>query len=369
LGGATSGKITGNRFRGGTVDVANGPWLIADNVHDGTLPGTVAWDAFGGHWLHDFTLERNRVRAASPSGKIWRFISMNQLGQHVVIRDNDVSGVGMRDDDPMPNPNAPEILLTESYRLYFEGKPAGISNGGWVLQIPMVMYGAVRAGSIVSILSGAHAGKYFTIAQPITPTAFLMAEPLPAGDYAISVAHGFVDNVIERNRIDVRGGKSAVVVLAGNHWNLRLLNNHLLGGGDSLLVQSTPTENPYIWGWSHTPFLGFLGEGNLHEDSRRGVFLDVYSNRHNKTTSGRTYMTGIYRNNTNLWSSMALAQVKPEPDAVRMGVQSGEDPGQLQIKVDGNRHRGDAPANLLIRHATINGEPVQERQMPLPAAP
>ena len=169
LAGATSGKIVGNRFRGGTVDVANGPWLITDNEHCGTLPGTVAWDAFGGHWLHDFTLERNRVHAEGPTGKTWRFLTMNQLGNHVVIRSNEVSGVGMRDDDVIPNPNAPEILLTESYRLNFEGKPAAISTDGWVLQIPMVMYGAVRAGTVVSILSGEHAGRYFPVAQPLTP--------------------------------------------------------------------------------------------------------------------------------------------------------------------------------------------------------
>jgi hypothetical protein len=39
-----------------------------------------------------------------------------------------------------------------------------------------------------------------------------------------------VDCVFEQNRIDVRGGKSAAVVLAGNHWGLQLRKNHLLGG-------------------------------------------------------------------------------------------------------------------------------------------
>jgi len=294
---AISGKIVGNRFRGGTVDVSNGPWEIIDNEHRGTVSGSVAWDAFGGHWLHDLTLDRNRVYADGASGKIWRFISMNQLGQRVIIRSNDVSGVGMCDNDPMPNPNAPEILLTESYRLSYEGTPARISAEGFVLQIPMVMHGAVRPGSIVSILTGSHAGEYARIAQPLSATAFLMADPLPKGDYAISIAHGFIDDVIADNHIDVRGGKSAVVVLAGNHWGLELKNNHLLGGGDSLLVQSTPTEDPFIWGWSHTPFLGFTCEGNACEDSRRGVSIDVESNQHSKTTEGRTYMSGRFANN------------------------------------------------------------------------
>ena len=371
LAGATSGKIIGNRFRGGTVDVAHGPWLIADNEHCGTMPGTVAWDAFGGHWLHDFTLARNRVRAAGPSGKMWRFISMNQLGQRVVIRDNDVGGVGMRDDDTLPNPNAPEILLTESYRLYFEGRPASVSRDGWVLQIPMVMDSAVRPGSIVSILTGEHAGRYFTIAQPLSPTAFLMADALPAGDYAISVAHGFVDDVIEGNRIDVRGGKSAVVVLAGNHWGLRLLRNHLLGGGDSLLIQSTPTEEPYIWGWSHTPFLGFLCDGNRHVDSAHGVSIDVYSNRHNKTTAGRMYLEGIYRSNTVQWTGPPPVTTNQPPAVIRIGSHSTDEPGQMKLDLGRNRLQSAQPgeARLTLRGALINGQPVTEQTILLPATP
>jgi hypothetical protein len=285
------------------------------------MPGTFVYDAFAGHWLHDYTLVRNRVHAPAdaPAGKTWRFLSTNQLGQRVVVRDNDISGVGMRDDDRLPNPNTPEILLTETYRLYFEGKPAAISNNGAILQIPTIMHGAIVPGSIVSILSGQDAGKYFAIAQPITPTTLLMADPLPPGDYAISIAHGYVDTVIERNRIDVRGGPSAVIVLAGNHWGLRLAKNHLLGGGEAMRIQSTPTENPFIWGWSHTPFLGMAIENNLCEDSRRGISIDVYSDRHNKTTAGRTYMTGEVRNNTVRGSAQAPFRIGADTtDPVQM---------------------------------------------------
>ncbi len=371
LAGATSGKIVGNRFRGGTVDVANGPWLIADNDHRGPVRGTVAWDAFGGHWLHDLTLERNRVRADGPSGKMWRFLSMNQLGQRVVIRSNDVSGVGMRDDDTIPNPNAPEILLTESYRLYYEGKPAAVSRDGLVLQIPMVMYGTVRPGSQVSILSGEHTGRWFAIAQPLSSTAFLMEKPLPAGDYVISLAHGFVDCVFERNRIDVRGGNSAVVVLAGNHWGLRLANNHLLGGGDSLLVQSTPTEAPFIWGWSHTPFLGFVGADNLHEASRRGVSIDVYSDRHCKSTAGRTYLAGTSRDNTIQGSDSPSVMARQAPALLRIGSHSGEDIAQMKFDLVDNTCRRARPgeASFTIQHAIINGQPVSEQTNRLPVAP
>jgi hypothetical protein len=69
----------------------------------------------------------------------------------------------MRDNDKMPNPNAPEIMLTESYRLNYEGFPARVSADGWIVQIPLMMYWKVEPGCILSILSGPHAGEYFRI--------------------------------------------------------------------------------------------------------------------------------------------------------------------------------------------------------------
>ena len=370
LAGATSGRIVGNRFRGGTVDVEHGPWLIADNEHRGTVPGTVAWDAFGGHWLHDVTLERNRVFADGPSGKIWRFISMNQLGQCVVIRSNDVAGVGMRANDLIPNPNAPEILLTESYRLYFEGRPAAITGGGRVLQLPVVMLGSVRPGSLVSILNGPHAGRYFTIAQPVSTNTFLMADPLPEGEYDISVAHGFAHSLIEGNRIDVRGGNSAVVVLAGNHWDFRVLNNHLMGGGESLRIQSTPTEDPFIWGWSHTPLLDLVCDGNLQEDSSRGTSLDVYSDRYAKSTRGRTYVTGSYRKNIIRWRNLDLPKAQTNTDPIRIGGHSTEESLQMRLAVEGNRFENltgrAVRVEMNLQGAMVNGEPTLRRKVMIP---
>jgi len=367
LAGATSGKVLRNKFRGGTVDVANGPWLIADNEYCGTPAGTVAWDAFAGHWLHDLILERNRVRAVSPAGKIWRFLSMNQLGQNVIVRSNEVSGVGMRDDDTMANPNAPEILLTESYRLYYEGVPAAISQDGFVLQVPMVMYSRVRPGAVVSVLEGNHQGEFFRIAQPLTPTAFLMADPLPPGEYAISVAHGFLDGRIEGNTIDIRGGKSAALVLAGNHWGFQVLNNHLLGGGDSLIIQATPTEQPFIWGWSHDPFFGFLCEGNRSEDSLRGFSIDVPENEFTKRFVGRTYLSGTLRHNV---ISLRATPGALETAALRLGLHSARESEQMVLAVEGNRGAvtgGKSPgADLTVQAATINGVRAEDEVIRLP---
>ena len=46
------------------------------------------------------------------------------------------------------------------------------------------------------------------------------------------------------------------MVLAGNHFGARVLDNHLLGGRWAFRVSAFPTERPDIWGWSHAPFLG-----------------------------------------------------------------------------------------------------------------
>ena len=192
-----------------------------------------------------------------------------------------------------------------------------------------------------------------------------MAQAMPPGDYAISVAHGFKDALIEGNRIDVRGGNSAVVVLAGNHWNLRLLNNELLGGGESLRLQSTPTEAPHLWGWSHTPFFGALCQGNLHGDSRRGLSIDVHSDKHTKSYRGRTYLSGAFQDNTIRRQTQTTASLPQALPPIRIGYSSGEDPAQMRLEVRGNQ--GITPAGpesemtVGIRSATINGEAVRDR--------
>jgi hypothetical protein len=91
-------------------------------------------------------------------------------------------------------------------------------------------------------------------------------------------------------------------------------------------IQSTPTENPFIWGWSHTPFLGMLIGNNLIEDSRRGVNIDVYSDRHNKTSANRTYMSGVVRNN--------VLHGKGSPP-FRIGADTA-DPLQLKLTTENN---------------------------------
>ncbi len=365
---ATSGKITNNILRGGTCDVMQGPWVIANNDYRGTTPGAFTYDVFAAHYCHDVSVLHNRIHVVGASGKTWRFLTMTQAGDHDIIQDNDVQDIGIHDTDTVPNPNAPEILLTEAYRLHFEGIPAFLSSHGMVIGIPALQGSPVRAGNVVSILNGPQAGKYFRIAQAIAPTIFLMDTPLPAGHYDVSIATGFVEEDYERNTIDMRGSSaSADFVLAGNQYGPRIIGNHMLGGNDSLILSATPTESPNIWGWSHAPLLGAVVEDNTFEDAVRGGTLHVEHNpRYIKSNSDRVYMTAELRNNKVRWSDDFFAgrieKTARDTGYIKLGDPNGMDPSEFLAQVFDNqilssRIYPDVKA-LKVISARVNGKDV-----------
>jgi hypothetical protein len=362
---AGSGRIVGNSIHGGTTDVRNGPWEISDNTYRGTMPGTVAWDAFAAHYFHDLSVMRNHVAPVAPCGKTWRFLVLTQRGDHATVADNHVENIGMKDTDKLANPNAPEIMLTESYRLNYEGRPARISTDGWIAQIPLVMYGQIEPGSILSVLSGPFAGHYFRIAQPLSPTVLLLEQPLPEalrpGNYAISVAHGLTDLAWERNTIDARGGRSSLMVLAGNHWNARLEGNHLLGGAEGLRICGAgATEHPGLWGWSRTPMFDLMADENLCEDSRVSIQISGNDDAYAKTTGVRAYIAGAVKDNTIRWSDAFLrsfgAPVQPSssgPLSVNINTLSNA----AQLRLHGNRLETQAGISTEVRLADFSQVP------------
>lgn len=379
-----NGKIIGNTFRGGTIDVTHGPWVISDNVHLGAHAGGVTWDAFATHYSWDVTMERNQIRADETPGKLWRFLVLTQWSAKSVVRDNDVRGVGKRDNDPMPNPNAPEILLTEAYRLHYEGDIGSIQSGGYVAQIPFVMWGEPRAGAVVAILDGEHAGKWYRIAQPIDTNTFLMDEPMPQGKYSVSVATAMVDELFESNRIDVRGGKSDVIQLCGTTFNTVVRNNHVLGGR-IIKLKAPPTEFPGVWGWSLCPVFDMVIEGNTFEDMRGGVVLETHHSKKNtKSVPGRLYQTMVARNNTIRWTPEfadwynvheTTEEAKKDffyvpLEAIRLGAPDSPAPDDFRVILESNRviapkslHES---AGVFVRKAIVNGEPVVDQKLPLP---
>jgi hypothetical protein len=374
---AQSGAITGNTLRGGPIEFFDGPWQIVDNEFRGTLPGTFSHGFITGHNTHDLLIRGNRLISPQPSGKTWRFLVLTGYSAHDRIERNTVEGVGARDDDTIPWNNEPEIILTEGYFLKYEGKVLARSGDGGVLRVGRPQGPPIRAGDVVTLLDGPAAGRWRRVAQALDATTVLVDESIPAGTEAVSIATGFVSEVFEGNRIDIRGGRrSDSFVLAGNHYGTRVVNNHLLGGGLAFRMMACPTQAPMTWGWSHAPFLGGVIEGNILEDCEQGGVVGVEHSQHIKSNKGRTYMSVQLRNNVVRWSAaflsrMARSESKEPLAGLTIGYALSHDPGELIVTSEGNSleappgHR-DFPA-LVIHAAEFNARRVVNRRLRLSA--
>jgi hypothetical protein len=236
----------------------------------------------------------------------------------------------------------------------------------------------VRTGDAIAFLSGPAAGKWGRVVQALDPTTFLAEPPIPAGTEVVSIGSAFVSEVIEGNRIDIRGGRrSDGIILAGNHFGTRVANNPVLGGRMAFNVVAYATENPGIWGWSHAPFLGAVVEGNILEDCAMGGHIGVDHSQYIKTNKGRTYMTVQVRHNAVRWSesflsrAARLAAKDQEPLAgLTLGFRPSHDPDELIVVAEGNtldapRGYRDAPA-LIIHAAQYNSQRVLNRRSKLP---
>jgi hypothetical protein len=378
---ARSGRVAGNRLKGGLIEFGQGPWEIVDNVHDGTPSGTVSPSVFAGHDTHDLLLAGNSARPAQGAGKTWRFLVLTGGGANDRVERNVVVGIGPRDGDTIPWANAPEIVLTEAYHLHFEGRPAAVSPDGLILSLGRgqpLGYPA-RVGSVVAVLAGSQPGAWRRIAQVLDRVTFLLDEPLPAGTERIAVTTGFVDATFARNTIDSRGGARAVnLVLAGNHFGTRVVENHLLGAGDAFQIMAFPTESPGLWGWSHAPFLGGLIEGNVLEDADRGGTLGVVHSEYTKSNRGRTYLTAALRENILKWTGDFLreraARGSPAPPGLTIGYPASLDAGEQRVETRDNRL--DAPAGtragapVRVHAAILNGTRLIDQRFTLvPVAP
>lgn len=362
---ADSGAIEGCRLRGGIIEFFRGPWAIRDNVHLGTPPFVWSQVAFAGHFTHDLAMTGNRFDPPEGAGKVWRFLVLTVGGTRDLVAGNEIRGVGPREGDPIPHPNAPETMLTESYRLNFEGKPAGISPDRRILSIPEPPGGPGGVGSAVAILSGEHAGSWHRVRQAIDPRTYWVEPPLPPGDYAISLVGGFVGETFERNTIDARGSTLSVpFVFVGNHFGTKILDNKIFGGAESFRLTAAPTEAPNIWGWSHSPFLGILIRGNTLSGSASGARIGVEHGHYVKTNAGRVYLSAELVDNK-LEPGEAKAKREGPPIALRIGDPGGLDPGEMRVT-----ERGTAgPAGLIkrVEGASVNGKAITRRDFPASA--
>jgi hypothetical protein len=402
---ALSGQVNDNVLKGGDVFVENGPWTISGNQCHGTQPGTYAPQAFGMWWSHDVVLSGNTAQSdgdpnANPyvpgslSGRTWRFLVENYAGYNNQILNNTSIGLGPRDSDASYGPrgqnallgaNSTENFLTESYSVHFEGLPLAVSNGGLILQIPQPQNGAAHTGDVVSILSGQFAGQWSMVAQQINATTYLMQKPLPSGSYKISISNsGYVNQTFRGNTIDTRGGENAPqpavdLVLAGNTFGAQILSNHFLGGGIRLEAAPTndPSSPPYLWGWSHAPFMGALIQGNTFEDRNTSghtapSFIGVDHSAYISTSQGRTYLSATISGNVFKWSNAPVNPNLGQPGYTTTA-SPWIDPNELRLTIPmtGNVNSGQGPAGstapvaLQVGAANVNGTAVSNQQIVL----
>ena len=374
LNNAESGSILGNMLKGGTTEFFGGPWIISGNTYLGTVPNTFSYGVFSGHYTHDLLIANNQASNVGPSGKTWRFLVLTQSGFNDVVRNNTIVGLGPMDSDTVPNPNAPEVILTEAYQIHYEGVAASVSADGLVVQIPGVMAGQVRSGDVVSILNGSQAGQWRLISQVINPTTFLLDKAVTPGSFDLSVATGFVNTVVDGNTIDSRGSSVANgLVLAGNQFGVAVTNNHFLGGDYTFQITAYPTESPNIWGWSHAPFLGGVIQNNTMVDSHLGGMLDVLRNQYTKSSTGRVYFTGAFLNNQASWTSTyltsrAAAGITTPLRLVTVGNSLIADPGELVLTASGNSVSGPSAVSgsttFFVVSGTVNGVPITNQFVP-----
>ncbi len=402
---ALSGQVSNNFLKGGDVFVQNGPWTISGNQYHGTQPGTYSPQVFGMWWSHDVVLSGNTAQSdgdpnANPynpnslSGRTWRFLVENYAGYNNQILNNTSIDLGPRDSDVNYGPsgqnelvgaNSSENVLTESFSVHFEGLPLAVSDGGLILQIPQPQNGAANTGDVVSILSGQFAGQWYMVAQQINPTTYLMQKPLPSGRYKISISNaGYVNQTFQGNTIDTQGGENAPqppadLVLVGNTFGAQIINNQFLGGGIYLEAAPTndPSSPPYIWGWSHAPFMGALIQGNVFEDSNMSghtvpSFIGVDHSAYINTSWGRTYMSATIAGNVFKWSNAPVNPNLGQPGYTTTAY-PWIDPNELRLTIPmtGNVNKGQGPSGstasvaLQVSAANVNGTAVSNQQIVL----
>ncbi|WZP00814.1 hypothetical protein EP7_002468 [Isosphaeraceae bacterium EP7] len=350
---AVSGRIAGNRLRGGAVEFFGGPWEIVDNTYTGTPPGSACFEVFVGHGTRGLVLKGNRVKPVAPHGKTWRFLVLTNSGAGDLVAENTVEGIGPRDDDTIPGINAAELILTEAYRLSFEGRPAAVSADGYVVRVAGRQGEPAGAGAVLAVLTGPSAGTWIRLAQAVDADTFLLDAPLPDPKAVISVASGFVGERFERNRLDTRGSREANnLVLVGNHFGTIIRDNQFLGGGDALKVTAAPTELPVHWGWSHAPAFGLEFRGNTIEQPARPGFFSVEHSPAIKSNAGRLYMTLDLRDNR-----LGKPAKGPGP-TLWLGEGPPPDPDELRVTAAGNTALdGSAFEPVRVRSGTVNGRP------------
>lgn len=383
-----TGVIAGNALTGGWIQLGAAPWRIEGNDYRGAVADTITPSFLAVRRSFDLSIVANHARQLDPRGIAQRFIVMGNAdsGQGIgnTIEGNTIDGGIGTPTTGVPSGwnNNPEIILTETYQPRFEGVPSAVSPEGYLLQIPYLRGPAARSGDVVSILTGPHAGEWRMIAQALGTNRYLLDEPLPQGDYAISIGRGFVDQAYVGNTIDLRGmvPNNVAIVISGNHWGQRIEGNTFLGG-EALRVGAGSNEGafegryPAPWGWSRLPVFGLTIDGNTFVDAFAGMGV-AHDRWANKSSAGRTYLEGSFSNNVILWADPSRPAVaigaggdasRGEPAYTRVNY-PWLTPGEIVMAVRNNRGVTPAAATIRIFTAMVNGAAADDLLLTLPAA-
>ncbi|APW61930.1 discoidin domain-containing protein [Paludisphaera borealis] len=388
-----SGLIANNILKGGWIQLGVGPWQVLDNDYQGAVANTITPTFLNVHTSHDLTITGNHVHALAPAGITLRFLVYGggDSGQGIgnLIENNTIDGgIGTPVNAVLPPgyDNSPEIILLETYQPRFEGKPSAVSPDGSIVQIPALRGPSARTGDVVSIVTGPYAGQWRMIAQALSPTRYLLADPLPQGDYVITIGRGFVDQTYRGNTIDVRGMSpdNVGLVISGNDWGTRIVDNTFLGG-DGLRIGAGSSESAFEgqygapWGWSRLPVFDLAINGNMFDDAYISLSV-AHDRQYNKSSSGRTYLTGDFSNNEILWTDPSRSPVTigvgPDPSTGAPAYTQVNYPwltlDEIRLTMRNNWRSdpstGAVAATIRVYAATLNGVGANDQTYLLPTA-
>lgn len=388
----TSGVIRNNTLYGGWVEVTGGPWSITGNNLTGVWPTAFSYDAFAAHDVTGLKFSNNVVKRSGDSGVIFRLIVVNGQSSGVEISNNQSIGLGAGVSDPwqMQQTNAHEVILTEAYRVNYEGGLYGIDASRATIQVGPAIGPAYQPGDYVAVLDGASGGTWRVVTSVINANTLLLNAPMPqwvGRGTTVSINRGISNVSITGNLIDQRDRPLSLgSVLVGNLFGLNYSGNTILGGFRGLQVIAYPSETPRDWGWTRNVVFDATVSQNVFSDVLWFNQLGVSHSSVARANYGHLYLTAAFLNNTFAWSADFLSrQIRQNPDDSGLllpGLEVGEgglwDDTEARLSISNNQIiLPDGWANrpaIWYRSGTVNGKAAADQlitlpQVPRPAAP
>ena len=272
---AISGTDRGQPTQGGAGRLLQGALALASTTSaTGRRRPPISHGVFAGHGTYDMVVAATASSRSSPAARSGGSWSSPRAARTTCVEGNVIENIGEIEGDGVPRINAPEIMLTESYRLSYEGKAMAVLG-----RRPGARHRVACRGR-----SPARRRRLAAYRPGRRPVAAGRAAARPddcAGRYRrsrtgrehVSIARGFVNERFVGNRdrhpqqpdVDLHGASR------GNHFGLGRREEPHDRRCAVVRLRGLPTESPVGWGWSHAPVLGAVVRGNIFEDSETGA--------------------------------------------------------------------------------------------------